>query len=154
MPGKAKKKRGARKYEQVGKVISDKAIKSPEFFPSEASLPKKPMHANRWHVFSSDNPVLEGELLSGPHANYRRNASYRLRTHDGEIVEFWGNKVLHALIKHGDCVGRWVKIEYVGSRLVRGYARRQKIYRLWIDKGTIVPKYSEVSKTKKKTKRK
>ena len=143
-----------RVYEQAGKVISDKAIKDPDFRPAEAHVPKYCSQADRWFIFSQDQAVLEGYLAAGPITNHRRNSSYVLETHAGETVEFYGNRLLHALIRHGDAVGKWVKIEFVGTRHIRGYARQQKVYRLWIDKGTVNPKLSEVSAKQRKPKRK
>ena len=83
--------------------------------------------------------------MGGPIVNPRRNSSYVVELDPGHAlvagrdsndVEVWGNKLLHRIFRENDLMGQRIRIEYVGTRAIPGYARRQKVYRVFkVNKG-------------------
>lgn len=119
---------------EVDKIINDVRFEEynrPEY-PNDREL----------FIFSKHGEEIEGRLISGPHANIRRNSTYRIERLDGSIVEIFANKLLHQIFKKKSLMHSWIRIVYLGRQKIgRGYAR--KIYRVYQDKGTITPKWQE-----------
>jgi len=83
---------------------------------------------------------IEG-YLGAPITNIRRNTSYPLRlTCDiigneylkkGDMVEFFGNKLLHTVIKDNELIGSLIQIIYIGQQHIPGCGKMRKIFRVY-----------------------
>ncbi len=119
-------------YCEVKKGYADRLVKDPRF-ETVGSGNDGTARRRRAYIFRWPGDRLEGELIAGPIANTRRNASYILQTTDGEEVEFYGNKQLHAILP--DLRGKWIRIEYVGWQRLPRCTKPRKVYRVWEIKG-------------------
>lgn len=81
-------------------------------------------------------PRKAGETLRGRiiqrFENIRQSTSYAIEKEDGEIVEVFGNRVLHKLIKDADAMGKWVEIEYCGKQWTNFGGHWRRIFRLYV----------------------
>ena len=134
------KRDGARTYKQIGERVSNEAIRSRTFVQKTANeteiSPKRIFWIARW-----PGDQIEGRLVGGPIINPRRNSSYVLEVdadhplvqgRGTRDVEFWGNKLLHRILRENEAHGKRIRIEYVGSRAIPGYTRNQKVYRVFL----------------------
>jgi hypothetical protein len=97
----------------------------------------------RIHIFRYPGDQIEGLLIAGPMANSRRNASYIVETDDGEEIEFYGNKQLHAILP--DLRGKFIRIVYVGWQRLPRCKKPRKVYRVFQQQGLglLAPKREE-----------
>lgn len=96
--------------------------------------------ARKFFVFRWPGDQIEGML--GPSiVNIRRNSSYPIKLTSkitdsdyykiGDVVEFFGNKMLHEVIRDNDLVGACVRIIYIGQQFLPGYNKWRKVYRVY-----------------------
>lgn len=124
--------RDGKRLVEVKGGYADRLVKSREFEVPNPGID----HAHRRRrafIFRWPGDWIEGQLIAGPLANSRRNASYLLELDDGEEVEFFGNKQLHAILP--DLRGKRVRIEYIGHQRVPRCKKPRKVYRVWTIEG-------------------
>jgi len=100
--------------------------------------------ARKFFVFRWPGDQIEGML--GPSiVNIRRNSSYPIKLTSkiagsdfykvGDVVEFFGNKMLHEVIRDNELIGACVRIIYVGRQFLPGYGKWRKVYRVYKPEG-------------------
>lgn len=114
----------------VGENKLQKIFRSSAFSRSMPNPSPPKAESHKFFIFRWEGDSIEG-VLSPPITNYRRNTSYILEQQNGSKIEFFGNKYLHDAIRDNELVGFYIRIEYVGNRVMRGYARSQKIYAIY-----------------------
>lgn len=117
-----------KEYKEVGKGKIDKIVKSGRF---EVPQIEQTYDHRRFFIFRWPGDSIEG-ILGLKITNIKRNASYPIKLDNGEIVEFFGNKLLHSIIADNELIGSGVKIVYIGyQHLPGGGLRARKIYRVF-----------------------
>lgn len=107
-----------------------KIVRSSAFSRSTPNPGPPKAEGHTFFIFRWEGDSIEG-ILSPPITNFRRNTSYILGQQDESKIEFFGNKYLHDTFRDNELVGSYIRIEYIGNRVIRGYARSQKIYAIY-----------------------
>lgn len=127
----AKYKSDPKKNEiEAGKKFADEIIQQGNFEPFD-----KPPGKNRdFFVFTRKGDQIKG-FLGKPIVNLRRSSSYPIKQADGTVLEIFGTRLLHHIIRKNDLIDQKVRIVFIGEqRLPRGRWPR-KIYRVYKIKG-------------------
>lgn len=139
MPGKAKNVRWEEAKAKDKTLNVDKLLKAGKVsIPNPLGSPISPHR--KFYIFHRIGESVEG-ILGHPITNIRRNTSYPLELTEevpgssyykkGDIVEIFGNKLLHSVIRDNDLINARVRIEYIGLQTIPGYGRQRKVFRVY-----------------------
>lgn len=131
------------KYKEVAKSKIDKIASSGAFL-SEEALNESTIR--KFFIFRWRGDCIEG-ILGHPITNLRRNTSYPIELDDGDVIEIFGNKLLHDIIRDNELIGSRVKIVYIGKQ-TGPWGRPRKIYRAYKVKPTVTDSTKEVKSEK------
>lgn len=109
---------------EVSKELIDRLVKRRTFEPFNRPRPR-----NDIFIFSKRGDEVSG-WLGPPIANVMRNTSYMIKQDNGEVIEIFGNKLLHRIIRKNELVHQKVRIVYIGLQHT-GRGRPRKIYRVY-----------------------
>lgn len=147
MPNRKNEKKDApTEWVEQSKETVDQITQTRTFEPFS-----KPMIGGNIFIFRKISDSIAGILGPGI-ANIRRSKSYPIKTDDGEVLEIFGNKLLHRIIKKHDLIGAFVKIEYIG-RQETGWGHARKIYRVYRNKSLMRYDWEFVQQTEEKIKK-
>lgn len=127
---------------EIGKAKIDKITKSRQFEPDHREPPR-----NKYFIFRWQGDEITG-FLGAPITNFRRNTSYPIEKENGEIVEIFGNKILHETIRENELIGSKVRIVYIGRQQIP-HCRPRKIYRVFKITGIFTESETEMHKKTK-----
>lgn len=122
---KTGKSRTKAKLREVGKKTVDQIEQTRTFEPF-----LKPQVGERIHIFHKKGEFIEG-ILGSPLKNFQRSSSYPITRADGTVIEFFGNRLLHQLIRKGELIGKRVRIQYIGRQATNYGGHWRKIYRVF-----------------------
>ena len=124
----AKYKSNPKKDEkEIGKKAVDEIIRQPTFDPFN----KPRLDPGRdFFIFNQRGDQLIG-WLGKPIANLRRSSSYPIKQDDGTVIEFFGTKLLHKIIRKNDLIGQKVRIVFIGEQRMPHCRWPRKIYRVY-----------------------
>lgn len=146
----SKKKQTDKNEVEVGKERVDLITQKPTF-----DYYQRPTVGARFFIFKSQNDEITGKIIGHAITNVRRNSSYPLQLDNGEVIEFFANKLLHGIIKDYALVGCKVKIVYIGrEHNIWGHAAKvYRVYRVEAGKASGVPLVKHLTSGKKSKKR-
>jgi len=127
--------------EEVGERIIDHIEKSRLFEPWT-----KPQIGTRFVILKEKGDYVQGVLYKSVQ-NFHRSASYPIEQDDGTIVELFGSRLLHHLIKKYDLIGQRVRIVYIGRQYTYYGVHARKIYRIFKVKGCFTENLESVGTT-------
>jgi len=143
MPRTAEKNKWCEVKAKERDVNVDKIVGS-EHFTLPSPLGPAVEARRKFYIFKRVGESIEG-FLGAPIANVRRNTSYPLELtegiadnpalKEGDTVEFFGNKLLHCVIRDNELIGARIRIEYIGHQFIPGYGRRRKVFRVFKAEG-------------------
>lgn len=115
---------------EAGKEFVDEIIQQGNFEPFD-----KPPGKNRdFFVFTQKGDQIKG-WLGKPKTNLRRSSSYPIRQADGTILEIFGTRLLHHIIRKNELIGQKVRIVFIGEQRMPRCRWPRKIYRVYKTKG-------------------
>ena len=149
MPAIKNKKPKKKRSKEVGKDRVDRITQSPSY-----NFYDRPQVGTHYFIFRFVNDEITGTIIGSTIVNIRRNGSYPMRLENGEVIEFFGNKLLHGIIRDYDLVGCKVRIVYIGYNQ-NNYGRAAKVYRVFKIEGPYpdVPLAKRLKSGKKRSKK-
>ena len=111
---------------EAGKKIVDDIIRQGTFEPFD----KPPGEDRDFFTFNEKGDQVKG-VLGPPIANLHRSTSYPIKQDDGTVIEVFGSRLLHRIIRKNELIGQKVRIVLIG-RQHRPHCRwPRKIYRVY-----------------------
>jgi len=114
---------------EVVKETIDEIVRQPTFEPFD-----KPGEDRDLFIFNQKGDELKG-WLGKKIVNMQRSSSYPVKQDDGTVIEFFGTRLLHKIIRENDLIGQKVRIVFVGSQRMPHCRWPRKIYRVYKIKG-------------------
>jgi len=80
--------------------------------------------------------------LGRPITNLQNPTSYPIKLDDGKIVEFFGSRLLHKIIRDGELIGARIRIVFIGWQHTGYQSHKRKVYRVYklTGLGLLMPK--------------
>ena len=115
---------------EVGKERIDKITQKRTFEYFD-----RPTVGDEFFIFRRKGDEISGRIVGHAIVNIRRNSSYPLQLSSGQVVEFFANKQLHAIIRDYELIWSRVRIVYIG-RNHNSWGHASKIYRVFKKDGS------------------
>lgn len=110
---------------EVGKEIVDDIIRQGTFEPFE-----KPPGDRDFFTFHEKGDQVKG-ILCAPIANLQKSTSYPIEQEGGDIIEIFGNRLLHRIIRQNELIGQKVRIVFIGKQRIPHCRWPRKIFRVY-----------------------
>lgn len=110
---------------EIGKKAVDEIVRQPTFEPFN-----KPGEDRDFFIFNEIGDQLTG-WLGKKIVNLQRSSSYPIKQNDGTVIEFFGTKLLHGIIRKNDLIGKKVRIVFIGRQKMPRCRWPRKIFRVY-----------------------